>query len=184
MTDLIVDIFEVELSPPYENFGSEKKMLDAVEPYMKFGVKPAAYKEGGYGSCAEYGTTDQMLSGHEVLEALSAGLNIRVKQKKGVKLRAAEVFAMLGEKPTINVTRQEEIPNNFNSHCEVHMPGQALSFYNNTMLMEDACTDALQSELEQGWRIIAVCPQPDQRRPDYILGRFDPTATDGSARRG
>ncbi|ATB52664.1 hypothetical protein PVS_28 [Vibrio phage vB_VspS_VS-ABTNL-3] len=184
MSDLIIDIFEVEFSPPYENFSSEKKFLDAIEPYTAFGVEAAEYKKDGYGSCAKYGTTTQMLSGYEVLEALSSGLKLEVKQKKGVKLRASEIFAMLGEKPTINVTRQEEIPNNFNSHCEVHMPGQALSFYNNTMLMEDACTDALQSELEQGWRIIAVCPQPDQRRPDYILGRFDPNVTNGSAERG
>lgn len=30
-------------------------------------------------------------------------------------------------------------------------------------------------ELDAGWRILAVCPQPDQRRPDYILGRTKPT---------
>lgn len=62
----------------------------------------------------------------------------------------------------------------WNSRVEVHMPGQALSMYNRTMLIEDACTDGLQDELDKGWRIIACCPQPDQRRPDYILGRFDP----------
>lgn len=63
---------------------------------------------------------------------------------------------------------------NYNSKCEVHMPGQALSSYNDTQLMEDACTDELDAELCKGWRIIAACPQPDQRRPDYILGRWNP----------
>lgn len=62
----------------------------------------------------------------------------------------------------------------WNSRVEVHMPGQALSMYNRTMLLTDSCTDGLQEELEKGWRITACCPQPDQRRPDYILGRFDP----------
>jgi hypothetical protein len=62
----------------------------------------------------------------------------------------------------------------YNNRCEVHMPGQALSTYNETLLLEDACTDALQEELRKGWSIIAACPQPDQRRPDYILGRWNP----------
>jgi hypothetical protein len=61
-----------------------------------------------------------------------------------------------------------------NHRVEVHMPGQALAMYNETLLMEDACTDALQNELANGWRIIAVCPQPDSRRPDYVLGRYNP----------
>lgn len=64
--------------------------------------------------------------------------------------------------------------NEYNNHVEVHMPGQALSLYNDVLLLEDACTDRLQSHLVDGWRIIAACPQPNQRRPDYILGRYNP----------
>jgi len=63
---------------------------------------------------------------------------------------------------------------NWNGKCEVHMPGHAMSSYNETMLLTDSCTDELQGVLNDGWRIIAVCPQPDQRRPDYILGRWNP----------
>jgi hypothetical protein len=63
----------------------------------------------------------------------------------------------------------------FNARCDVHMPGNALMSFNVTMLLESSCTDELQAQLDKGWRIIAACPQPDQRRPDYILGRFDPT---------
>lgn len=40
---------------------------------------------------------------------------------------------------------------------------------------EDCCTDALQSRLDEGWRILAVCPPNDARRPTYILGRTRPT---------
>lgn len=60
-----------------------------------------------------------------------------------------------------------------NGKVEVHVPGPALSIYNEVQLMEDACTDALQCQLDDGWRIISACPQ-SQRRPDYILGRFNP----------
>lgn len=39
------------------------------------------------------------------------------------------------------------------------------------LLVEDACTDGINGKLDDGWRIVAICPQP-QRRPDYILGKF------------
>jgi hypothetical protein len=62
----------------------------------------------------------------------------------------------------------------YNDKCEVHMPGQALATYNETLLLEDSCTDVLQGALDKGWRVITACPMPDKRRPDYILGRFNP----------
>ncbi|QBQ72395.1 hypothetical protein CPT_MTx_089 [Serratia phage MTx] len=73
----------------------------------------------------------------------------------------------------------------WNHKCDIHMPGMALMTINQTMLMEDSCTDALQDAIDQGWRIIAACPQPDKRRPDYILGRYNPehSPTSGGAAR-
>ena len=72
----------------------------------------------------------------------------------------------------------------FNERCDVHVPGNILISYNETLLLEDSCTDNLQSYLNSGWRIVAVCPQA-QRRPDYILGRYNPDIDiGGSARRG
>lgn len=62
----------------------------------------------------------------------------------------------------------------FNEKVEVYTPGAGLMLFNSTMLLEDVCTDSLQASLDDGWRIIAACPQPDQRRPDYIMGRYDP----------
>jgi len=69
-----------------------------------------------------------------------------------------------------NVTR-----NTFNKKTNVHVGGGLITTYNDLMLKENVCTDVLQTELNNGWRIIAVCVQPDQRRPDYILGRYNPT---------
>lgn len=37
--------------------------------------------------------------------------------------------------------------------------------------LDDACTQEVQSSLDEGWRILAVCPPNAARRPDYILGR-------------
>jgi len=53
----------------------------------------------------------------------------------------------------------------------IAIPAIGLLAMDEVTLLEDACTDALQSMLGEGWRIIAVCPPDAQRRPDYILGR-------------
>jgi len=62
----------------------------------------------------------------------------------------------------------------FNQKVNVHVGGGLITTYNELSLKEDICTDILQTELNNGWRIIAVCVQPNQRRPDYILGRYNP----------
>lgn len=61
----------------------------------------------------------------------------------------------------------------FNERCNVHVPGFGLVMYNEVKNVDDYCTEQLQDMLDDGWRIIAACPQPDQRRPDYILGRYN-----------
>lgn len=40
-------------------------------------------------------------------------------------------------------------------------------------VLEDACTNDLQRKLDDGWRILAVCPPNDTRRPTYIIGQFE-----------
>lgn len=58
-----------------------------------------------------------------------------------------------------------------NKKIGVHLSGNQMLLYNHVKLLSDACTDDLQKELRDGWRIIAVCPQ-EARRPDYILGCY------------
>lgn len=69
----------------------------------------------------------------------------------------------------------------FNEKTQQEQPGPALMGVTETMLMEDACTDALQERIADGWRILAVCPQP-QRRPDYVLGRATPVLAKSALR--
>lgn len=59
----------------------------------------------------------------------------------------------------------------FNYKVNVHVPNLGLLMVNEVTWLEDCCAEVLQEYLDKGWRILAVCPQPDQRRPDYILGR-------------
>ena len=62
----------------------------------------------------------------------------------------------------------------FNEKCEVHIGNLGLLNINQVAYATDQCTESLQDILNKGWRILAVCPQPDQRRPDYILGKYNP----------
>lgn len=58
-----------------------------------------------------------------------------------------------------------------NERCSVAVAGLGLLTVNDVKVRVDLCTEELQRELSEGWRILAVCVQPDQRRPDYVLGR-------------
>ncbi len=55
---------------------------------------------------------------------------------------------------------------------QMHAPNFALLTFNRVKLLENACTDQLQDHLTDGWRMLAVCPPLDERRPTYILGRY------------
>ncbi len=116
--------------------------------------------------------SDLVLSREQVTELAIAGIRFDVKQKIDIDVDITKQIIEMAEKP-ITLTTEQGSTNNYNTKCEVHMPGQALSLYNEVLLLEDACTDELQTNLQSGWRIIAACPQPDQRRPDYILGRYN-----------
>lgn len=121
-------------------------------------------------------------TGDVLVEVMAAGENVKVEScsqsEDGGYADHAERFERILSRmeQQISTARPE---NNYNGSCEVHMPGQALSTYNETLLLEDSCTDVLQKSLDQGWRVIAACPQPDSRRPDYILGRFNPDIDPG-----
>lgn len=57
---------------------------------------------------------------------------------------------------------------------QIHVPNVGLYTVDEVEVLDDACTDSLQARLDDGWRILCVCPPNGQRRPDYILGRTKP----------
>jgi hypothetical protein len=54
---------------------------------------------------------------------------------------------------------------------QIQVPNIGLLAIDEVEVLEDVCTYELQGRLDQGWRILAVCPPNAQRRPDYIIGR-------------
>lgn len=115
---------------------------------------------------------DIWVTDDEFLEIIEFNPEIKVAGSVTKVIGAANIFKEASEKATPIAVTEEH--NEYNSHCQVHMPGNLMSTYNELLLKEDCCTDELQGALASGWRLISVCPQPDQRRPDYILGRYNP----------
>lgn len=58
-----------------------------------------------------------------------------------------------------------------NQRVNVAVPGFGLLQIRHAQVFYDLCTVELDRLLKEGWCILAICPQPDQRRPDYILGK-------------
>lgn len=83
--------------------------------------------------------------------------------KHGIK------FMVIRFKGTYKAKSSEVSENH--SHLHIAIPAIGLLCMDEVMLLDDACTDSLNSYLKEGWRMVAVCPPDAQRRPDYILGR-------------
>lgn len=59
-----------------------------------------------------------------------------------------------------------------NQRCNVSIAGLGTLQFDTVKVEVDCCTNQLQRELDNGWKILAICVQPDQRRPDYVLGKM------------
>lgn len=91
---------------------------------------------------------------------------------KGISIKPVKKLNFISENtPDLNGISGQEIKEFVKTVNQVVMPGYDLLQYDCIQYQNDCCTDQIQSELDAGWRIIAVMPQPNQRRPDYILVR-------------
>lgn len=66
----------------------------------------------------------------------------------------------------------KEVTLAFNDRCNQVQPSTGVLNIRHVEVFEDCCTDFLQRQLDKGWVILAIQPQPNQRRPDYALGRY------------
>jgi len=131
-----------------------------------------------YSSYYQIKTFEALASIDQFLNLIDIGIQPTIKSRhrpKTVDATLESVGAAVLKLESRLAEMAEKMPElSYNSKCDVHVPGLGLMILNETMLLEDSCTDQLQTALDNGWRIIAACPQPDSRRPDYILGRYNP----------
>lgn len=165
-----VEMLEVNLSTSY--WGSdEEDFKKQQEPFIAAGFTPLPWDQERTYRDLIAEESKQLVDKLKFADWSILGVKMEVLRTIVSRVDVTEALQEMAEK---NLTITTTGGNEYNNKCEVHMPGQALSVYNDMLLLEDTCTDALQDELNKGWRIIAACPQPNQRRPDYILGRYNP----------
>jgi hypothetical protein len=168
---------------------------DISEESVEMLLSKGAKKTTGYGSkpdrCKLTDEEWKALDGQARLDAyyyLSFDRGILLKESEYVKVfKHVEVLSILEQdlvEHTVKIDLEllsDKIMNKvianaqhlFNSKLEVHQPNMPLFQYNDYMVLTDHCTISLQEEyIDKGWRVVCICPQPDQRRPDYILGRY------------
>lgn len=167
-----VKLYQVALVDNYQYNGDRETWQKAVDVLVKAGLTPREWKDEDNVHYYLQGEDSTVLDKDTLFDLVVAGIKFNVKNEISVMVNITEELAKWADKPVNLLSGPSSA--NYNNKCEVHIPGQALSTYNDLMLLEDVCTDELQGQLNAGWRIIAACPQPDQRRPDYILGRFNP----------
>lgn len=118
-----------------------------------------------------------MYTGHleDVIKSLPKGFTASVQGDAPLSMHAA----VLAELRHINAKLVaidapfDRYPQQYSRDLGAHVPSEALLRVRETMVLDNCCTEVLDGKLEEGWRLLAVCPQPDQRRPDYVIGRFD-----------
>lgn len=94
----------------------------------------------------------------------------------GLKLEVSRVRGMFSEQTPEAVLKDAQLgfrPVNI----DITVPGGvALTSIRRVTWLENSCTDVLQTYLSEGWRLIAVCPANDTRRPTYVVGHENPEA--------
>ncbi len=99
----------------------------------------------------------------------------------------ADIFCMIEAHTALMNKQFEQLSKfstqQFNEKCNVPNYDTSMQSINQILLLEDCCSDYLQLALSEGWRIVATSPQPNQRRPDYILGRHTDNPTTSALRR-
>jgi len=90
--------------------------------------------------------------------------------QRGLELEVSRIRGVVSDSPSKLLEQGVQMPN----IAIVSVPNVALFEVQHVTWLENACTMELQRYLDDGWRILCVCPPNDQRRPDYILGRKEP----------
>lgn len=136
----------------------EEEEWEAFRAKLRPGRIPTFDKRGGY-----FSVSDWICDLEEAQVWTDAGFMIEVHRIKGVAypVHPSNVLreTLNGQPPTI---------------VNVSVSNVGLFDVRTVHYEEDCCTDALQSYLDDGWRILAVCPPNDQRRPTYIIGHAEP----------
>lgn len=126
-------------------------------------VNPA--REWGQGEYGKHWSVEGVITTHELRAVSALGLTVKVSRVRGIFSEATPGAVLEGANHAQTVNIDISVPG-----------GVALMSVRQVSWLEDCCTEHLQRQLEAGWRIVAVCPPNDTRRPTYIIGHQEPGA--------
>lgn len=133
----------------------QRQQLRDEVPQMKLTAEDSSYMHSESEFMCDLATDGQLL--------LSLGLQFSVKRFKSC-------YRVSDNDPWQKRDPAQAVVHNI----QVAIPNILLWEIDEVRVLDDSCTDTVQSYLDDGWRILAICPPPAQRRPDYIMGRQRP----------
>ena len=111
----------------------------------------------------------------EGIDALiQAGLEVQVSKTKTATALRSMLVKLQDDISDHNITKRSpsgHLAIGGERLVQIAVPDLPLMYIDEVMVLTDCCTDELQSMLNDGWRILAVCPPNSTRRPDYVVGR-------------
>ncbi len=125
-----------------------------------------------YEKC-KYNQESEVIIDYDMLENIDDEIlhHKYISLKPLKKLRFSEYDCAV---PDLNkAPSKQDIANVIKQTFQIHLPNNELLSFASVDYLEDYCTDQLGDCLGKGWRILAVCPQAGNRRPDYVLGHKD-----------
>lgn len=90
---------------------------------------------------------------------------------KGITIKPIAKVRFVSPAPFFSTNKLPEVKEFVRNVSQIVMPGFELLKYGEIQVLENSCTVEIQNQLDKNWRIIAVLPQPQQRRPDYVMVR-------------
>lgn len=88
----------------------------------------------------------------------------------GITIKPLHQLRFRPQLPDLNkVDSMDKVSEFVKTVNQVVLPGFELLQYQSIFVENNCCTETIQSYMGDGWRILAVIPQSDQRRPDYIM---------------
>lgn len=144
-------------------YGWKKKLLELMstdlDAYLALRQKVRLYKlpttQEELEKLSEWNDKADVIDETEVEAWTSVGIEVRLSRMRGVASNSRDLRQTVYQISVANV---------------------GLMQIQRAEVLEDCCTDELQCWLDRGWRILAVCPPNDARRPSYVMGHFEKEA--------
>lgn len=122
----------------------------------------------------EWGLQEILVDDEGIDALIQAGLEVQVSKTKTATALRSMLVKLQDDISDHNLTKRSpsgHLAIGGERLIQIAVPDLPLMYIDEVMVLTDCCTDELQSMLNDGWRILAVCPPNSARRPDYVVGR-------------